>query len=149
MEKCEKVAALYVATLKAVSLIHQHGHWTTNGDNFYGSHLLFERLYKASLESLDGAAEKFIGILGPACLDYKLQTELLNKILNKYSRLEDSSAEMSLAAEKDFIKLGSDAYECFEAEGHMTLGLDDFLMATSSKSEEAVYLLQQTLEENS
>jgi len=146
MEKCEKVAALYVATLKAVSLIHQHNHWTTNGETFYGDHLLFERLYKSSLDSLDGAAEKFIGIFGAQCLDYKLQTDLLGKILNKYSELEGSSAKMSLAVEKDLIKLSSDSYKCFEEEGHMTLGLDDFLMSTASKSEEAVYLLQQILE---
>src|SRR5574339_430067 len=128
MEKCFKVAVLYVATLKAIALIHQHNHWTTKGEMFYGDHLLFERLYNSALENLDLAAEKFIGVFSDECLDYDLQIELLSKILSKYKNLDGSPAEMSLAAEKDFLKFSKEAYDCFEAEGRMTLGLDDMIM---------------------
>src|ERR1035437_3294829 len=145
MDKCNKIAALYVATLKAISLIHAHNHWTTNGEMFYGEHLLFERLYKDSLENLDSAAEKFMGLFGDECLDYDLQAELLNKVLVKYKNLDGSPAQMSLAAEKDFLKLSQDACKCFEAEGKLSLGLEDSIASISSKCEEAVYLLQQTL----
>jgi DNA-binding ferritin-like protein len=145
MEKCFKVAALYVATLKAIALIHQHNHWTTKGEMFYGDHLLFERLYNSTLENLDLAAEKFIGVFGDECLDYDLQAELLHKVLLKYKNLDGSPAEMSLAAEKDFIKFSDEAYNCFENEGRLSLGLDDMIMEIASKREEAVYLLQQTL----
>jgi DNA-binding ferritin-like protein len=146
MEKCHKVAALYVATIKAISLIHQHNHWTTKGDTFYGDHLLFERLYKSALENLDTAAEKFIGVFGDECLDYDLQVKLLNSVMQKYSNLEGSPVEMSLTIEKDFIKFSKDAYNCFEEEDRLTLGLDDMIMAISSQREESVYLLQQILE---
>jgi DNA-binding ferritin-like protein len=147
MDKCSKVAALYVATLKAISLIHQHNHWTTKGVSFYGDHLLFERLYKSVLEDLDLAAEKFIGLFGDDCLNYDLQAELLCKVLVKYKNLEGSPVAMSLAVEKDFIKLSKDAYNCFEEEGRLTMGLDDMLMSISSQHEESVYLLQQTMQE--
>lgn len=146
MDKSFKVAALYVASLKAMALIHQHNHWTTKGISFYGDHLLFERLYNSALENLDLAAEKFIGLLGPECLDYSLQTALLSKVLSKYKDVEGSPVEMSLAIEKDFIKLSKDAYDCFENEGKLSLGLDDMIMAISSQREESVYLLQQNLE---
>lgn len=145
MEKCEKTAALYVATLKAISLIHQHNHWTTKGAAFYGDHQLFERLYKASLEDLDEAAEKFIGLFGDAYLDYDLQAELLHKVLLKYKNLEGSPAMLSLHATRDFIKFSKDAYNCFEEEGHLTLGLDDMIMAIASNQETSVYLLQQVI----
>lgn len=144
MDKCCKVASLYIATLKAIALIHQHNHWTTNGSNFYGSHLLFERLYNSSLEDLDLAAEKFMGIFGDECLDYDLQADLLHKILVKYKNLEGSPFDLSLTAEKDFLKFSKEAYNCFEEEGKLTLGLDDMIMAIASSREEAVYLLQQT-----
>jgi len=146
MDKCSKVGALYVATLKALSLIHQHNHWTTKGVSFYGEHLLFERLYKSTLENLDLAAEKFIGVFGDQCLSYDLQTELLNKVLLKYRNLEGSPIQMSLEAEKDFLKFSKDAYNCFEEEGKLTLGLDDMIMAIASDREGAVYLLQQSLD---
>jgi DNA-binding ferritin-like protein len=145
MEKCSKTAALYVATLKAMALIHTHNHWTTKGLTFYGDHLLFERIYKSALEDLDLAAEKFIGLLGLDCMNYALQTELLNKVLSKYTSFTQNPVALSLAVEKDFLKFSEEAYECFEEEGHLTLGLDDLILSIASKREESVYLLQQVL----
>lgn len=145
MDKCSKTAALYIASLKAIALIHQHSHWTTKGDTFYGDHLLFERIYNSALGNLDTAAEKFMGLFGPDCLDYALQAELLNKVLLKYKGLEGEPLSMSLSIEKDFIKFSQDAYNCFKDEGKLTLGLDDMVMTIASKREEAVYLLQQPL----
>lgn len=144
MDKCSKTAALYIASLKAISLIHQHSHWTTRGIAFYGNHLLFERIYKSALEDLDLAAEKFIGLFGPDCLDYVLQADLLNKVLLRYKGLEGKPLLMSLTVEQDFLKFSKDAYNCFEEEGNLTLGLDDMVMSIASNREGAVYLLQQT-----
>jgi DNA-binding ferritin-like protein len=145
MEKCRKVAALYIASLKAMSLIHQHNHWTTKGDDFYGDHLLFERIYDSALDNLDTAAEKFMGLFGATCINYTEQAELLNKVLLRYKQFEGSAAKQSFAVEKDFIKFSQDAYKCFEDEGNLTLGLDDMIMSIASIREESVYLLQQTL----
>jgi len=148
MDKPVKVAALYIATLKGIALIHQHNHWSTRGISFYGDHLLFERLYNSALKDLDLAAEKFIGLLGDSVLDYDLQADLLHKVLLKYSNLEGSPMEMSLEAEKQFLKFSQDAYKLFEEGGQLTLGLDDMIMAISSQREESVYLLQQALKGN-
>jgi DNA-binding ferritin-like protein len=148
MDKCNKVGALYVASLKALALIHQHNHWTTKGVAFYGDHLLFERLYNDTLKLLDLAAEKFVGLLGDKVLAYDTQSELLHKVLSKYSNLEGSPAQMSLEAVRDFIKFSKDAYNCFEEEGELTLGLDDMIMEIASKNEEFVYLLQQSVDGN-
>lgn len=148
MDKCNKVAALYIASLKGMALIHQHSHWTTRGMAFYGDHLLFERLYNSALKDLDLAAEKFMGLFGDQVLDYDLQADLLHKILLKYNSLEGSPLEMSLSMEKDFLKFSKDAYNCFEDDGKLTLGLDDMVMAIASQREESVYLLQQALKGN-
>lgn len=145
MDKCCKTAALYVASLKAIALIHQHNHWTTKGNSFYGDHLLFERLYNNTLKDLDLAAEKYIGVFGDDCLNYDLQADLLNKVLVKYKNLEGSPIEMSLAIEKEFIDFSEMAYECFEDEDRLTLGLDDMIMSIASQREENVYLLKQVL----
>jgi DNA-binding ferritin-like protein len=147
MDQCVKVAALYIASLKAMALIHQHSHWTTKGPPFYGDHQLFERLYNSALKDLDLAAEKFIGLFRDKCLSYDLQAELIAKVLLKYKDFEGSPAQMSLAVEKDFLKFSKEAYNCFEEEGRLTLGLDDMVMAIASHREESVYLLQQTLAE--
>jgi len=146
MEKCIKIAALYIATLRAMALIHQRAHWLAKGNSFYGNHLLFERLYNSALEDLDLAAEKFIGVFDANCLTYELQTELLSKVLSKYNNVEDDPVAMSMNIEKDFIKLSSDYYKILDEEGQLTLGVDDMISVISSKREESVYLLKQTME---
>jgi DNA-binding ferritin-like protein len=148
MEKCDKMAALYLASLKALTLIHQHNHWIAKGDDFYGNHLLFQRLYEAVSEDVDSAAERFLGLFGEEFISYEYQFTLLNKILMKYKDLSNSPLELSLKIEKDFIKFADTAYKCFENEGKLTLGLEDLLPAISSKREEAVYLLQQALNQH-
>lgn len=147
MDKNCKIGALYIATLKAMALVHQHNHWTTKGDAFYGDHLLFERLYNSALKDLDTAAEKFVGLFGDQCLDYDLQTDLLHRVLLKYKNLEGSPAQMSLEVEKDFLKLSKEVYNNFEDSGALTLGLDDMIMAIASSREESVYLLKQLLKD--
>jgi len=145
MDKYEKIAALYIATLKAMALIHQHNHWTTHGEIFYAEHLLFEKIYKSSLENLDLAAEKFIGLFEENFLNYEFQAELLNKVLLKYKNIQNSPVELSLMIEKDFLKLSDDAYNFFKEDGELSLGLDDMIMSIASNREESVYLLKQTL----
>jgi DNA-binding ferritin-like protein len=145
MEKCQKVAALYVATLRAIAIVHQQNHWTTRGLDFYGDHLLFERLYDAALENLDSAAERVIGLFGAECLDYTLQVDFLNKVLDRYKKIKGTPEEISLAVEKDFLNFAKEAYNCWEDNDKLTMGLDDLATSISSKSEEACYLLQQAL----
>jgi DNA-binding ferritin-like protein len=144
MEKHLEVANLYIATLKAMSLVFQHSHWTTKGPPFYGDHLLFERLYNDALKLLDMAAEKYIGVFGDQSLDYDLQTKLLAGILSKFSKLEGSPIPMCLAVVKSFLGLSEQASKLFEDDSLMTLGLADMLGAISDKCEEFAYLLQQT-----
>lgn len=146
MDKCIKIAALYIASLKAMALIHQHSHWTTRGSSFYGDHLLFMRIYESAQENLDTAAEKFVGLFGDQCLDYDLQCDLLHKALSKYKNLEGSPTQMSLTIEKEFITFSQEAYKAFEDNDRLTLGLDDMIMAISGKREESIYLLQQVLD---
>lgn len=148
MEKCCKVAALYLATLKAIYIIHQQNHWLTAGKDFYGNHLLFQRLYESAQESTDLAAEKFLGLFGEDSLNFSLQAELLNKILTRFKGMAENKAHMSLAIEKDFLKLSEGAYKAFEEQDAMTQGLDDMILSIASKREESIYLLQQSLKKS-
>ena len=80
MDKCQKMANMYVAMLRAIYNVHQNNHWLTEGDNFYGNHLLFQRIYESAQENADLAAEKFIGNLGRESVNQTLQAELIAKI---------------------------------------------------------------------
>lgn len=145
MERHVQIAGLYLATLKALYIVHQHGHWTTKGSDFYGNHLLFERLYEAAQKSADEAAEKFLGVFGEEAVELEYQNKLLEKVLAKFNAASDDPTERSIAAEKQFLQLSQQAYDAFKDDEVMTLGLDDMIMSIANKSEEAVYLLQQSL----
>ncbi len=142
MDKCIKVASLYIATLRSIYLIHQRNHWVSYGDSFYSQHNLFQRLYESAQEDSDLAAEKFIGLMGDECLDYSTQTSLIAGVLNRYPFSGDTLGQ-SLAIEKAFLKLSEEAEDCFEEESRLTQGLIDTLGEIASSREEAVYLLQQ------
>jgi len=139
-ENCAK----YVAILRGLYLLHQNHHWISEGSNFYGNHLLFQRIYEAAQADADLAAEKFIGLFGIDSLKAKEQGILIAKFLNKYSQSENL-VKSSLDAEKEFLQFSKELYDTYKSNESMTLGLDDMLMAIASKREESVYLLQQVL----
>lgn len=141
MDKIYKMGTLFVATLRAIYLIHHHSHWITKGNNFYGNHLLFQRLYEKAEENTDEAAEKMVGLFGTECLDYSIHNELLTKVMAKYT--QEDPIEKGLAIENDFIKLAKAAYNHFEQEGQLSLGLDDLIMSIVNDRETAIYLLNQ------
>jgi DNA-binding ferritin-like protein len=146
MDKCEKTAALYLASLRTMALIHQQNHWLTKGDSFYGSHLLFERIYDSAQENVDGAAEKLIGLFDIDCDVFCLTTDMMTTLLKKYQEMcKSSPLAASLRVEQEFLKLSQEAYDCFKEHDKMTQGLDDFMLATASDREEAIYLLKQAL----
>ena len=146
MERVEKLANLYVATLRSIYLVLQFDHWTTKGLGFYGNHLLFERLYKQSAEDADLAAEKFIGIFGENAVDYKMQQELISKVLGKYADRAMEKLQQALAVEKDFVAFSKQVYDELDKDGSLTLGIDDMLMAIASNHEGSIYLLQQAID---
>jgi DNA-binding ferritin-like protein len=140
MNRVEELACLYISLLRSVYLVHQNSHWLSKGSNFYGNHLLFERIYKSAAEDADTAAEKFIGLFGNEALDLHMQAQLIGETLKDFS--SGDPRQMSLGIEKKFLDYSEKLYDVLKEEG-MSLGLDDMLMSIASNREGAVYLLQQ------
>jgi DNA-binding ferritin-like protein len=139
-----KLAQLHLASLKAMVLIHQHSHWLSKGPNFYGSHLLFQRIYESAQENLDGAAEKFVATFGDDVLDWSTQTDLLGKVLSKMGSFEGDPFTMSLEMEKQFLNLNKTLEDELEKADKLTQGMSNFLEGVADNRETAIYLIQQT-----
>ena len=146
--KTLKALALYLASLQSSTIILQICHWKSVGKSSYSNHLMFERAYGISQDTLDKAAEKFVGIFGSECLDLSLQNDLRAKVLTRYESYDnpENLSKMAILIEKDIIKYSQDLYNLLEKENLLTLGLDDFIMSTSSRHEEIVYFIQQSLD---
>lgn len=145
MDEFQKLARLYIVYLRAIAFIHKQNHWITFGIAFYGNHLLFDRIYTTVTENLDSAVEKLITLFGDEVLNYDIQVELLNEILNKYNNLEGSPLEMSLNIEKDFLNFSKEIYDKLKEKNKLTLGLDDLLMSIANERETSIYLLNRAL----
>lgn len=136
------------AALQGVAMVHQISHWTTVGDNFYGDHQLYQRLYEMAQEHLDMAAEKTMGLFSDA-LSMQNFSKYTNEFISKTSVPGDVLTS-SIQAEKAILDVIENAYESIKKSNLMTLGLDDFLMSLANDHEESIYLLnQRASQENS
>tara|TARA_R110000824_G_scaffold82526_2_gene206882 strand:- start:205 stop:1080 length:876 start_codon:yes stop_codon:yes gene_type:complete len=130
--------------LRAQSLSYQTSHWQVVGDAFYGNHLLFERLYGSVQEQIDQLAEKIVGYLDGDAVSLKPQLIKIAFYAGRWSFI-DCHHERGIKAEKDCQAAIKAAYDGIKANGSMTLGLDDWLMATANAHDANAYLLQQSL----
>lgn len=95
-------------------------------------------------ESLDLAAEKFIGVYENVdAVSYDLQNDRFAKIISKYNSLEGCPIEMTLTATKQFLKLNQEAEKVFEEENKSSTSIVDLFGIIGSQIEETIYLLQQ------
>jgi DNA-binding ferritin-like protein len=141
MENIFEFANFYLAFLRALAILHQSHHWLTRGKNFYGNHLLLDRIYRTAADNSDLAAEKFVGVLGDEVLDLSLHNAYIHSILKSFEG--EDPIQISLAAEEKFQALSEKLYDLLEKSGKLTLGMDDMIMSIASKSEESSYLLGQ------
>ena len=142
-----KHLAHLLAYLRAMYLSYQTSHWQTKGPTYYGNHLLYQRLYESVQGEIDALAEKIVGYVGPAGVNLDGQVGLVATIATEWAQVSDHHRR-GLDSELGFQHHIKVAYEAIKACGMMTLGLDDFLMATASAHETNIYLLQQVLNAN-
>ena len=142
--KCCSTLSKLLAFMRSMQDCYQSAHWQAKGHVGYQDHLLFERLYDAMDDEIDVLAEKIIASCGSSYAGCSYQS----KLICKYScRIDPSNQPVRsmLAAEKTLQKLLKRAYDLLEQQNELSLGMDDFIMATASSHETAVYLLQQRL----
>jgi len=133
----------YIAYIQAVYAIHQFSHWLCKSPQFYGNHLLFQRIYEAAGDRLDAAVEKTIGVFGNDAINPNDQMATLKKLVGKYS--SEDHLTNSLAIEEAFLSVAKETYEALKESNDITLGLDDLIMAQCNEAETSVYLLKQAM----
>lgn len=116
-------------------------HWQSQGDLFYSSHLLFERLYKVLPEEIDTLAEKMVHLYGKDSVAIDVHLPIMSKWLSEWSGISNPYSK-AYKAEMDFQRVLKETHESL---GKLSLGLDDFLMSVANDHETHLYLLQQQL----
>jgi DNA-binding ferritin-like protein len=130
--------------LRAQYLLYHTLHWQAKGDPAYGNHLLFQRLYEANVEQIDSLAEKMVGMYGNHSVDLPEQLEVMQKLCASWCKIEDPH-QRGLKSEEVLQATLKKVYDHMKESEELTLGMDDYLMATASEHDTNMYLLQQVL----
>ena len=130
-----------LAALRALHLLHWTAHWQVKD---YQDHLLMQRLYEAISEEIDALAEKIVALAGPAAVDLGAQMELIHEFMQSVA--ESGNADVmcrALTAEELLQNILANGLAELRIGGKISLGMDDFIMATADAHDTAVYLLKQ------
>lgn len=133
-----------LACLRAQYWSYQESHWQVRGGTFYGDHLLFQRLYGSVQTQVDTLAEKMVGSHGEAAVDGMDVGAKFESWIRRWADT-DCLHKRGLLSEQDFQNTCSKVYESLGQTGELSLGMDDFLMATANEHETNEYLLRQVL----
>lgn len=141
--------SVVLAYLRALTMIHQQNHWLSLGANFYGDHLLFERLYNATQENIDGVAERCIGLGSGETVDLQLQIKTIYQFVKDYQAsnmiTNDQLIDSSIKAEFMLLSIIDCAKQKLNDKGLLTNGLDNLLAGIADIHETHIYLLKQRL----
>jgi DNA-binding ferritin-like protein len=136
----QALAESLLDALRALHWSYWTSHWQAKGPAAYGDHLLFERLYTALVAQIDQLAEKMVVQFGQESLDIPRRDGM--SFLSVWGSEQDHTAR-GLQAENAVLTLIDKLYQTLKAEGTLSKGWDDMLMAMFSDHETNLYLLGQ------
>jgi DNA-binding ferritin-like protein len=127
------------ACLRASHHVYWTLHWQSKGNQFYGDHLLFERLYSARIEEIDGLAEVIAGHYGADKLNPVTAWAAASKKIDMATKMTNAIgiAQMVLKSAEAANKL-VDGADC-----PYPGGLQNFIQGISTTHIGDLYLLKQ------
>lgn len=141
--------AAFLAVTEALQMLEHSHHWQTKGENFYGDHLLYQRLYEAVLAEIDLIGEKLIGVSKEAGLtNYFKRVRAMEMFLKAVTHSEKPYAVVTHDAELTYVRLGEELMDKLQQSGLLTRGLEQMLGNILDKHEEHIYLLDQRVKQS-
>ena len=140
---------VFIDLLRALSLLHHTHHWQTQGPQFYGDHLLYQRLYELADAQIDGVGEKAVGLGSPELVMARHSLENMRRYIEAVEdgdvmdTLALKMAKRSLLAEKSFITAGEKLMDQLKSKGLLTRGVEQLLGTILDQHEGLVFLLKQ------
>ena len=130
-----------IAILRSLSCYYQTTHWLASGSQYYGDHLLLQRLYDAVTPEIDVFGEKALGITKQdSAVNLIENISMVSKIINN---MEYGSVEIcfksALKLERAFVMFCEEQ----SASNENSEGVKNLFAGTADIHEGHVYLLQQ------
>ena len=139
----------FLAVTEALQMLHHAHHWQTKGENFYGDHLLYQRLYETVQGEIDLVGEKLIGVSQDVGLtNYFKRVKAMEMFLKAVTHSDQPYIVVSHDAELTYVRMGGELMDQLEQDGLLTRGLEQMLGNVLDKHEEHIYLLDQRVKSN-
>ena len=138
-----------LAVLRAMQTSIHEGHWVVKGSNFYGDHLLLQRIYAgddgspALQDEIDSLGERIVAYAGPSFVNSRVVTEKSLRLIEAWQAASSDPIAQALHAEESLQVAIRAVYDALKGSGELSLGLDDFLMAMADAHDTNRYLLRQ------
>jgi len=132
-----------LAYLRMMHMAHWTNHWQVKGDPQYGDHLLFQRLYEAMPDEIDGLAEKIVAEYGPEAVALPEQMERIASETDMLFEEETDLLERAIMMEETLQADLQEIFTILDESGNLSLGMNDYLAALANAHETNLYLLRQ------
>ena len=130
-----------LSILRAMQIHYHTMHWKSHGQNFYGDHIMYERIYKSLKKDIDECGEKSIALFGDNSID---EVELAQMILSWIIRWNSTNEhDKAVMPEVDLQNVAKQTFDQLSSANNLSMGLNDFLMTICNKHETDLYLIKQ------
>ena len=133
--------AVHVALEVEQMLFHAY-HWRSKGQDYYGDHLLYQRLYQARAEEIDRIGEVLMAVGGAASVAPSVTITGMLDLSNRVERSAGTDAQRALLLVEETLHRINDANSLLGKEPY-ALAINNVLAGFSDKHLEALYLLKQ------
>jgi uncharacterized protein len=132
-----------LAILRGQHWLYFSSHWQASGPNFYGQHLMLERLYSGLHDEFDTLAEKMVAQYGEPVVAPGVILGLMAACVAQWSTESVPAMEGLVASENDLQATIRSLYDDMKAAGQLSAGLDDYLLSLANDHDTNAYLLGQ------
>ena len=119
-------------------------HWRAKGSDYYGDHLLYQRLYEARVAELDRMAEIIAAVGGAGALDPVKGLDAAKDLVARVEAMQAPDAAKAVLAAQTVMQAMGDAAQAAQGTPYK-LAVENATGGIADSHLEAVYLLQQRL----
>ena len=135
------LVAVHVALETEQLLFHAY-HWRSKGADYYGDHLLYQRLYTDRAPEIDRIGEVLMAVAGPNSVSPVITITGMQDLTSCIEGLQGTEAQRGVALVSETLRRITAANAALGSD-NWSLAVNNVLAGFADKHLEALYLLKQ------
>jgi len=133
--------AVHVALAGEQLLFHAY-HWRSKGEDYYGDHLLYERLYKGRKKEIDRIGEVLMAVAGANSVAPVVTVTGMHDLASRIEAVQGTQAQRGVVLVEETLRRINTANGLL-GDTPYTLSVNNVLAGFADAHLEALYLLKQ------